>query len=262
MANKQTLKVVKIGGHIVEDPDMLAEFLAEFARIKEPKILVHGGGKILTHMAEKLHIPTQMINGRRITDTATLEVAIMVYGGLANKTIVSKLQALQCNALGVSGADGNVVLAEKRPITDVDYGWVGDITKVNTPFLNHLLKADLVPVFCSLTHNGNGQLLNTNADTMAAFIAASLSTHFEVILYYIFEKPGVLNDLSDEHSIISEIDTNSYQKLLEGRIISHGMLPKMQNSFWALQNNVKKVCIGNWKMISEQHASTHTTLIL
>lgn len=258
---KQKLSIVKIGGNIIEDSAVLPEFLSLFAALANPKILVHGGGKRATALGDRLGIEAQMINGRRITDAASLELAVMVYAGLLNKGIVAGLQAHNCNALGLCGADGNAIYAHKRPVKEINFGFVGDIDGVNAPFLSGLLKAGLTPVFCALTDDGNGQLLNTNADTIASEIAIGLSGDYDTTLYYCFEKQGVLRNLDEPGSVIREINTASYQQLLEAGTIAEGMLPKMENCFYALRRQVGRVCIGDMNMFSEGH-TLFTTLRL
>ena len=202
-----------------------------------------------------------MTNGRRITDAKSLEVAIMVYGGLVNKNVVAQLQGYGTNAIGMSGADGDSIRAHKRPVTEIDFGLVGDIESVNAQGISNLLRVGFTPVFCALTHDGKGQLLNTNADTIASELAVGLSEHFETTLFYCFEKKGVLHDVSDEDSVITHIDSHSYKILLEEGVISDGMLPKLHNCFHALQNNVSKVCIGDSSMIKD-NSTIYTTLTL
>ncbi|SFU37884.1 N-acetylglutamate kinase [Pustulibacterium marinum] len=256
------LKVIKIGGNIIENETALEAFLTDFATIEGPKILVHGGGKLATQLAEKLGIETQMVEGRRITDAETLKVIIMVYGGFANKTIVAKLQAKDCNAIGLSGADGNAITAVKRPVKTIDYGFVGDIESVNSKTISALLESGLTPVFCAISHDGNGQLFNTNADTIASTIATGMSSLYDVALYYCFEKNGVMKDINDDDSVIEHINAENYQKLLDDKIIIDGMIPKLHNAFEALKQNVSKVCIGNTKMILEKEGAKHTTITL
>ena len=206
------LKLVKIGGNVIENREALADFLADFAALSGPKILVHGGGKEATQMAKKLGINVQLIDGRRVTDAENLELITMLYAGKLNKNIVAQLQALGCNSLGLTGADGNSILAEKRPSQSVDFGFVGDLTEVNQSFFKMILDSGISPVCCALSHDGKGQLLNTNADTIAATIASGLSNNFDVSLYYCFEKNGVLLDLEDESSIIQTLDELNYLK--------------------------------------------------
>ncbi|NAY92082.1 acetylglutamate kinase [Muricauda sp. JGD-17] len=258
---KQKLSIVKIGGYLIEEEARLSKILDLFSKIEGNKILVHGGGKKATEIGNKLGIETKMSNGRRITDIQSLDVAVMVYSGLVSKNIVAQLQAIGINALGMSGADGNTIQAYKRPVKDVDFGLVGDVKEVNAYGIFQLLQVGFTPVFCALTHDGKGQLLNTNADTIAAEVAIGLSQDFDTTLYYCFEKKGVLQDIEDEDSVITHIDSKNYDVLLAKGIIADGMLPKMHNCFYALRNNVAKVCIGDDSMLSENN-SNFTTLTL
>lgn len=242
---KQKLKIIKIGGNVIDDKDSLASFLTDFALINGLKILVHGGGKKATQMAVSLGLQPVLVGGRRITDEANLEIAAMVYAGLLNKTIVAGLQSRDCNAFGLSGADGNAIQAHKRIVKDVDYGFAGDVDMVNAQMVSLLLQNDLCPVFCAITHDRQGQLLNTNADTIAAEVAKSLAADYEVELIYCFEKNGVLMKLEDDNSVIEKIDTVLYSTLKEKGIIASGMLPKIENCFQALNRGVSKVIIGN-----------------
>lgn len=257
----EVVSIVKIGGGLLESPDLMEPFLRAFAALPGAKILIHGGGQRATHMSKRLGITPKMHEGRRITNAETLEVALMVYGGWANKTVVAKLQALNCHALGVSGADGNLILANKRPIVDVDYGFVGDVTKVNTTALRALLGSGFVPVFCALSHDGNGQMLNTNADTIAAEIAIALGTAFESRLYYCFEKDGVLMDVDNPDSVIPQINPSLYSQLQEEGIIAAGMLPKLHNCFQALKRGVGRVFIGSPNLLIAPKAK-HTEISL
>ena len=256
---KNTLSVVKIGGGVIEDPKALKHFCKAFSQISGPKILVHGGGKSATALAKKLKVPTKMIDGRRCTPKETLEVITMTYAGSANKTIVAQLQADHCNALGLSGADGNSISAVKRNPKPIDYGFVGDHLKVNTSLIETLLSHGICPVFCAITHDGNGQLLNTNADTIAATLASALSDHFDVSLNYCFEKNGVLLDLEDDRSVIQTLDETNYLKLKSEGVLHTGMLPKLENCFTALKAGVKQVRIGSPKMITETVKYTQIT---
>lgn len=258
---KQRLSIVKIGGNLIEDPEGLSNVLRLFSRMNGNKILVHGGGKKATEIANKLGIESKMVNGRRITDAESLDVAIMVYGGLVSKKIVAQLQALGTNAIGMSGADANTIHAYKRLVSDVDFGFVGDVDAVNAYNIFKLLQAGFTPIFCALTHNGKGQLFNTNADTIAAELAIAMSDQFDTTLYYCFEKKGVLRDMEDENSVITHIDSKKYDLLLDKGIIAGGMLPKMHNCFYALRNNVSKVCIGDSSMLMGGN-SNFTTLTL
>jgi len=253
------LQLVKIGGNVIENREALADFLADFAALQGPKILVHGGGKEATQLAEKLGIPVQLIDGRRVTDAQNLELITMLYAGKLNKTIVAKLQALGCNSLGLSGADGNSIRAQKRPTDPLDFGYVGDLTQVNDSFFKILLDQGISPVCCALSHDGKGQLLNTNADTIAATLAASLSAQFEVSLHYCFEKKGVLMDLEDEHSVIQTLNKSSYKQLKAEGVLHTGMLPKLENCFAALDAGVAQVRIGSPKMITQ--SANYTQII-
>ncbi len=238
------LIVIKIGGNIIDDETKLAAFLKEFASIKENKILVHGGGKLATRLAGQLGIEQQMVDGRRITDAETLKIVTMVYAGYINKNIIAQLQQFNCNATGLSGADGNAILAHKRVKGDVDYGFAGDIDKVNTGLIDNLLKQHIALVFAPITHDGNGQLLNTNADTIAQEIATAMSNLYEVNLVYGFEKAGVLLDAEDDKTVIKEINAAYYIQLKTENIIFAGMIPKLDNAFAAINKGVKKVIIG------------------
>lgn len=239
------LYVVKIGGNIIDDEGKLSSFLSEFAGIGNNKILVHGGGKLATAMAEKLNIPQQLKDGRRITDADTLKVITMVYAGYINKHIVAQLQANDCNSIGLTGADGNLVQAHKRIHHAIDYGFVGDVDGVNSSFLEVLLSNHLVPVIAPISHDRKGQLLNTNADTIASEIAKSLAPYYTVCLIYCFEKEGVLQNVSDDSSVVKHLTKAKYHHLKAEGIISAGMLPKLYNAFEALETGVNKVIIGN-----------------
>ena len=258
---KQNLSIVKIGGNVIENKAELSKFLELFANLDGLKILVHGGGKKASEVLRKMGIEPKMVGGRRITDAESLEVITMVYGGLTNKNIVARLQANNCNAIGLSGADGNTIQANKRPVNDIDYGFAGDVDSVNSYTVSKLLTAGLVPVFCALTHDGNGQLLNTNADTIASEVAVGMSQDYDVTLYYCFEKKGVLMDVSDDNSVVEHIDSKSYKKLLQDGIIADGMLPKLENCFHALKKNVSKVCIGHVSMLTSEN-ELFTTITL
>ena len=254
------LSVVKIGGNVIENRRALAAFLNDFVALEGSKIIVHGGGKEATLMAQQLGIPVQMIDGRRVTDAATLDLITMVYGGKINKTIVAQLQALGCNALGFTGADGNSITALKRSPQPVDFGFVGDVSKVETALLKVLFQQGITPVFCAITHDGAGQLLNTNADTVAASLAKALATDFEVQLMYCFEKKGVLENVEDDASVLPKINAELYEKLKRENKIHSGMLPKLHNCFDALQQGVKHVFIGDAEMIRLQAPYTQIEL--
>lgn len=243
------LFIIKIGGNVIDDKAALQSFLKDFASIEEKKILIHGGGKIATKMGERLGIQSNYINGRRITDDATIDLVTMVYGGLVNKKIVAQLQALNCNAIGLTGADGNIIPATKRPVKDVDFGWVGDIesAKLKVESLKTLLEAGLVPVFAPLTHDGNGHILNTNADTIASSLAVALSRYYGVRLIYCFEKKGILENVDDDDSVIHLINKPTYQQLLSGQKLFAGILPKIDNAFAAIDAGVKEVLVGDAK---------------
>lgn len=254
------LNIVKIGGAIIEEEAKLLPFLENFAALKGPKILVHGGGKKATAWAEKLGIPVQMKDGRRVTDAATLELITGLYAGQVNKNIVAHLQGMDCNALGLSGADANAIQAVKRPVKAIDYGFVGDVKQVNDTWFKHLLDQNISPVCCAITHDKNGQLFNTNADTITAEIGKALAQDFEVKISYCFELPGVMKDINDPNSLIEKINQASYQQLLLNNTISAGMLPKLHNAFDALQAGVKEVAIGATNMINQTIPYTSITL--
>lgn len=241
------LFVIKVGGNVIDNPELLQSFLSDFASIKGPKILIHGGGKIATRIGDQLGIESKYVNGRRITDAATIDVVTMVYGGLVNKQLVAKLQALGCNAIGMTGADANVIPAVKRPVKEIDYGFVGDIDtkKLNAGPLKAMLDAGLTPVFAPLTHDVQGSMLNTNADTIASSLAIALSAHYEVRLIYCFEKKGVLSDPQDDNAVIHLINREIYAKLLEEKVLTEGILPKLENAFAAIESGVKEVLIGH-----------------
>lgn len=256
------LFIIKIGGNIIDNEANLTTFLKAFAAIEGKKILVHGGGKLATKMAEQMAVPQQMIDGRRITDAETLKIVTMVYAGYINKNIVAQLQANGCNAIGLSGADGNVIQAHKRQHPTLDYGFVGDVDAVNTTLLQTLLSSGIDVVLAPITHNGQGQLLNTNADTIAQETAKALSKMFEVHLIYSFEKTGVLLDANDEATVIKEIDPASYKRLKEEGTIFAGMIPKLDNAFAALNNGVKKVIIGKADHLQNLLKGTSGTTII
>ncbi len=238
-----TLTVIKIGGNVIDDPAALTRFLTAFAGLPSAKVLIHGGGKVATQVADKLGIQTTMVEGRRITDQPMLDVVTMVYGGLVNKQIVAKLQALDVNAIGLTGADAGTVLAKKRPVNDIDYGMVGDIDEVNSGQIQFFLHQDLTPVFAPLTYSEAGELLNTNADTMASAIAVDMVKHNTVTLVYCFEKKGVLADPNDDNSVINELTPSIYAEHKAAGTINKGMIPKLDNAFKALTNGVSKVVI-------------------
>lgn len=247
----QALTVIKIGGNVIDDPAALTRFLTAFSKLALPKVLIHGGGKVATQVAEKLGIQTTMVDGRRITDQPMLDVVTMVYGGLVNKQIVAKLQALDVNAIGLTGADANTVLSQKRPVKDIDYGFVGDIQEVNSGQIQFFLRQELTPVFAPITYNKAGSLLNTNADTMASAIAVDMVRHNDVTLVYCFEKKGVLADPSDENSVLSELTPAVYEEHKAAGTINKGMIPKLDNAFRALDNGVSRVIICHADEVAE-----------
>jgi acetylglutamate kinase len=257
------LFIVKIGGNVLDNPAALKTFLADFASVREPKILIHGGGKIATRLGDQLGIASNYVNGRRITDAATLDVVTMVYGGLVNKQLVAQLQQLGCNAMGVTGADGNLIRAVKRPVKDIDYGFVGDIKPegVNTALLHVLLKQNTVPVFAPLTHT-EGHMLNTNADTIASVLAVALSKHFDVRLVFCFEKKGVLRDVNSNDSVIRHLNEKLYQELLGQSVFADGILPKLENAYAAIHAGVREVLIGEaGDLVRNTGQETEGTLI-
>ncbi len=232
---------------MIDNPDELKSVLKSFAKIKGPKILVHGGGSKASVLSRQLNVPIKMIEGRRVTTNATLDVVTMVYAGLLNKKIVSQLQAFKSNALGLTGADLNSIKASKRKVTTHDYGFAGDIEKVNTKVIKKLLAQGITPVFCAITHDKKGQLLNTNADTITSNLGISLSKHYKVKLVYHFDKKGVLMNANDDDSVIKKIKPKHYQKLKAKGIINNGMIPKIDNAFHALKHQVNQVIICGTK---------------
>ncbi len=237
------LTIIKVGGKIVEEEDSLKQLLHDFSKIEGFKILVHGGGRSATKIAERLGIESTMVDGRRITDKATLEIVTMVYGGLVNKSIVAGLQSLGVNALGLTGADMDIIRSDKRPVKDIDYGFVGDVKKVKADVLKLLIDQNIVPIIAPLSHDGQGNMLNTNADTMAAETAQAMSKYYDVSLVYCFEKKGVLMDEHDDNSVIPQLDKASYQKYVQEGIIQGGMLPKLDNAFKSIEQGVGEVVI-------------------
>lgn len=242
---KKTLNIVKVGGQVVEDDSRLNTLLGGFCAIPGFKMLVTGGGRTATRIASELGIESHMLNGRRITDEPMLRVVTMVYAGLVNKNVVAELQAKGINAIGLSGADLDIIRSVKRPAVPIDYGFVGDIKKVNVRELKMLIDAGAVPVFCALTHDGMGQMLNTNADTIASALAAALAVEYDVTLTFCFEKPGVLADPDDETSVIREIRREDFERMREDGTVSDGMIPKLDNAFSAIDAGVNKVVITN-----------------
>lgn len=258
---KKMVTVIKIGGNIIDNPAELEQFLTDFSKIEGHKVLVHGGGKSATKMAQNIGLEPQMIEGRRITDAPMLDVVVMIYAGQINKNIVAQLQAKNNNAIGFSGADGNLIQSVKRNHPTIDYGFVGDVKQVNTNLLKTLLDNDIVPVFCAITHDKNGQLLNTNADTIASELAIALSKIEDVTLTYCFEKQGVLQDSEDDLSVITAINEELYLKLKEDKVIHSGMIPKLDNCFNSLSRGVQKIKIGHHKMLQNPEV-LHTTITL
>lgn len=256
----QTLKIFKIGGQVIDDKKALEAFLKDFSAITGPKILIHGGGLEASKFSERLGIKVNKIDGRRVTDAKTLDVILMTYAGLINKKIVAQLQGFGSNTLGFTGADANTIVSKKRPTSPIDFGFVGDIVQVNTKVLEALMNEKVSPVFCAITHDKMGQLLNTNADTLASELAIAFSETYKTELYICFEKSGVLTDVNDENSVIDKLDYDYYQQLLkEGKVVE-GMIPKLDNCFRAVQNKVFKVSIGKPEMIN--NASLRHTKIL
>jgi acetylglutamate kinase len=257
------LFVIKIGGNVLDNDAALASFLKDFASVRERKILIHGGGKIATRLGEKLGIESKYIGGRRITDAPTLDLVTMVYGGLVNKQIVATLHNFQCNALGVTGADGNLIRATRRPSKEIDYGFVGDISSkgVNTKLLHSLLNEGIVPVFAPLTH-ADGKMLNTNADTIASVLAVALSDQFQVRLIYCFEKKGVLENVHKPESVIHHLTKKTYEELLAKTAFADGILPKLENAYAAIDAGVKEVLIGEASdLVQNTGSQTEGTLI-
>ncbi len=254
---RDKLTIIKVGGKIVEEKESLDSLLLDFAAIDGFKLLVHGGGRSATKVATQLGIETLMIDGRRVTDDAMLDVVTMVYGGLVNKKVVARLQSLGIDALGMTGADMDIIHSHKRPVKSVDYGWVGDVDRVNGEALSALLRSGVVPVIAPLTHDGEGHLLNTNADTMAGETAKGLAPFFDVSLVYCFEKPGVLRDENDDESVIAEIDPALFASLKEEGIVTGGMLPKLENAFNALDAGVSEVVITRASALDDLSLGTH-----
>ena len=243
---KKKLSVIKIGGNVIDDSEKLHRFLLDFTALPGDKILIHGGGKIATELGVSLGVEAKMVEGRRITDIETLRVVTMVYAGLINKNMVAQLQAKGCNAIGLTGADGNIIKAVKRPVKDIDYGFVGDLdaSSVSSKTLSSLLDVGLVPVLCAITHDGQTQLLNTNADTIASAVAVAMSDLYETSLIYCFEKRGVMRDIDDDSSLVTEIKMEQFDTLKSEGVVSGGMIPKLHNAFEAIKSGVSAVYIG------------------
>ncbi|MET3979911.1 acetylglutamate kinase [Mucilaginibacter sp. UYP25] len=243
----QALHIIKIGGNVIDNSENLHRFLKDFTALDGVKILVHGGGKVATQISESMGVEAKLIEGRRITDIDTLRIVTMVYGGLINKNMVAQLQRYGNNAIGLTGADGDFIRAKKRPVKTIDYGFAGDLFEgsINPQNIAKLLDGGFTPVFCALTHDGEGQLLNTNADTIASALAVALSKLYETTLIYCFEKKGVLQDINDEDSLIRAINPERYEELKQQQIIHSGMIPKLDNAFTAIACGVKAVIIGH-----------------
>lgn len=250
----EKLHLLKIGGRIIDDPAARASALEYFLSIPGRKLLIHGGGRRASELSQRLGIVPQMVDGRRITDAAALEVVVMVYAGLFNKELVAQLQAKGCHAIGLTGADGDTIRARKRPIGAIDYGFAGDIERVDAQALGALLEAGFTPVCCPITHDGTGQLLNTNADTIAASLAVALATRYTVHLDYAFERPGVLLDASDDTSLLGQLDPTTFRQLRAEGAIHTGMLPKLDNAFLAARAEVT-VRIGNIQTLEDEQAT-------
>jgi acetylglutamate kinase len=254
---KQGLTVVKVGGAVVEDAEQLSQLLKDFSAIEGRKVLVHGGGRRATKVAAALGIETKMVNGRRVTDADMLEVVTMVYGGLVNKNMVARLQAQGINALGLTGADMNVIRSHKRPVKDgVDFGYVGDVDEANSKTLNTLIELGFTPVMAPLTHDGKGNLLNTNADTIAAETAKALADYYDVTLIYSFEKKGVLRNPNDDDSVIPVITREDFQRYVADGTITGGMIPKLENAFDAIDSGVSRVIITLARAIDGKSGTT------
>ncbi len=252
----EKLTLIKVGGKIVEEQATLSRLLASFAAIPGRKVLVHGGGRSATAMASRLGIESRMVGGRRITDKVMLEVVTMVYAGLVNKNIVAGLQALGVNALGMTGADMNILLSDKRPVGEVDYGYVGDVRRVDAAALSALIEMGVVPVIAPLTHDGRGSMLNTNADTMAGETAKALASRYEVSLVYCFEKRGVLRDENDDNSVIAEMTRQQFETYRAEGVVQGGMIPKLENAFDAIRHGVREVIITRADAIGQPHEGT------
>lgn len=257
---KEHLTIIKVGGKIVENSESLNSLLKDFAAVESKKLLVHGGGRSATQMAARLGVETKMVDGRRITDEAMLEVVTMVYGGLVNKRIVAGLQALGIDAVGLTGADMNIVLSDKRKVSAVDYGWVGDVKRVNAEAVATLIESGCCPVVAPLTHDGCGHMLNTNADTMAGEMAKAMAAHYDVTLMFCFEKPGVLADENDDSSLIPTITPAVLDDLKRRGVVSGGMIPKLDNAIACVSAGVESVVITQADRIADPYAGTKICL--
>ena len=254
----EKITIVKVGGAVVEDEAQLTQLLKDFAAIEGKKVLVHGGGRRATKVAAALGIESKMVNGRRITDADMLEVVTMVYGGLVNKNLVARLQAAGVNALGLTGADIDVIRSHKRPIKDgIDFGFVGDVEKANGQMLHTLINAGITPVMAPLTHDGQGHILNTNADTIAGETAKALAPYYDVTLIYSFEKKGVLSNPDDDNSVISEITREDFERYKADGTVAGGMIPKLDNAFSTISHGVKEVVITHADCLCDLSQGTH-----
>lgn len=256
----EKLTIIKVGGKIVEEQSSLDKLINDFASTDGKKMLIHGGGRSATRIAADLGIPSIMIDGRRVTDAPMLRVVTMVYGGLVNKTIVALLQSRGVNAIGLTGADMDIIRSHRREATETDYGFVGDVDRVDSEAITRLIDSGSVPVIAPLSHDGHGSMLNTNADTIASEVARAMSRHFDTTLTYCFEKPGVLADENDDTSVIGSIDRRIYDELKRQGIVSGGMIPKLENAFKALESGVSEVVITRADAIGNHAAGTHITL--
>lgn len=252
----ESLTIVKIGGKIINNQKLLFFLLDSFQQIKGAKLLVHGGGSVATQLSKKLGLKVKMVEGRRVTDEMTLKIAVMTYAGLVNKTIVSMLQSLDCRAIGLSGADANIIQSHKRKVKDVDYGLVGDIEKVDAEFLKQLIDLQIVPVLCPITHDNQGQLFNTNADTIAAKVTQAMSENFKVSLKYCFEYNGVLENLEDPNSILKMLSKQDAERYISSGVFADGMIPKVENAFNALENGAHSVHICGIDHVHEDNPGT------
>ena len=257
---KQKLLLVKVGGKVVENPVALNQLISDLSKLEGRKVMVHGGGVLATKTAAALGIETTMVEGRRITDDKMIDVVTMVYAGLVNKRVVTLLQANGTNAIGLCGADMNVILSEKRPVKAVDYGWVGDVKKVDGKALSSLIENGVVPVMAPLTHDGQGHILNTNADTIAAETAKGLAPYYDVTLVFCFEKRGVLRDADDDDSVIPSLNRSEYEALKSEGVITDGMIPKLDNAFSTIDNGVKEVIITHASSLGNLKAHTSNNL--
>ena len=254
------LHVIKIGGKLINEPKELDRLLTAFAQLKGPKILIHGGGRKATELSQQMGLEVKMIEGRRITDRDTLDVAVMVYAGLINKQIVAQLQTKDTLAIGLCGADGDIIQAHKRPVKDIDYGFVGDIDHVAGNRINKLLLAGFCPVFCAISHDQQGQLLNTNADTIASVVAQSMARSYEVSLKYCFEYQGVLHDVKDPSNTIAQISAEQLDQMKAAGTINAGMIPKLSNGMDALQGGVQEVAVCGINNLVDLNNATRLSL--